>query len=64
MHVEVHVGTGSVHFVRERRAFGGKKSAVEGEMVCLPHGQWVRIVGDLGHASGTGDGTWQGFEHW
>lgn len=56
MQIEVQVGMGSAHFVRDNRVLGGKAEDSEGERVCLPQGQWVTSEGDLGHCGGVRDG--------
>lgn len=62
MHVDAHVGTGSVQAVRVRSVFGGKKGLESGVRACLPQGQCVTIEGERGQGTGVGDGGWQGFE--
>jgi len=55
-HVEVHVGIGSEHFLRDNLVLGGKKEICEEESSCLPQGQWVTREGERGHGEGVGEG--------
>lgn len=56
MHIELQVGMGSEHNVREIVAFGGNADADEGSRTCFPQGQWVTREGERGQGGGIEDG--------
>ena len=56
MHIELQVGMGSEHNVREIVAFGGNSDADEGSRTCFPQGQWVTREGERGQGEGIEDG--------
>ena len=62
MQIELHVGIGSEHEVRERFTLGGKDAVNRGSRACLPQGQWVIREGERGQESGFEEGGWHGFE--
>lgn len=60
MQIDLQVGMGSEHDVRETVALGGNADADAGSKACLPQGQWVTREGERGHGGGVDDGGWHG----